>query len=116
MRKDKGQVLVGVIVFLLVLAVIVPAMVLYVQNEARWSVKQQQNTNAFQLAEAAIDIGYQKVTESTSTWASIQGVMGGAPPPEADGSGWTPGRAGPADRPKVRSVTGRAWDTPRGRR
>ena len=73
MRTQRGQILVGVIVLLLVLAILVPAMVVYVQNEARWSTKQQQNTNAFQLAEAAVDRGYQKVTESTSTWASIQG-------------------------------------------
>ncbi len=72
MRRDRGQILVGVIVLLLILSVLVPTMVLYVQNEARWSAKQQQNTNAFQLAEAAADRGYQKVTESTATWTSIQ--------------------------------------------
>ncbi len=72
MKNEKGQVLAGVIALLLVLAIIVPVMVKYVQNEAKWSVKQTQNSNAFQLAEAAVDRGYQKVTESSATWNSIQ--------------------------------------------
>lgn len=72
MKNSKGQFLVGAILLLVVLAVLVPVMVLYVQNESRWSTKQGQNANAFQLAEAALDRGYQKVTESTNTWAGIQ--------------------------------------------
>ncbi|OIO00257.1 MAG: hypothetical protein COX65_08010 [Elusimicrobia bacterium CG_4_10_14_0_2_um_filter_56_8] len=72
MKNKKGQVLVGVIVLLVILAIIIPTMVKYVQNEARWSVKQGQNTNAFQLAESAVDRGYQKIAESTSTWEDIQ--------------------------------------------
>ncbi|MBI4351116.1 MAG: hypothetical protein HY550_06735 [Elusimicrobia bacterium] len=72
MKNRKGQFLVGVLVLLVILAIVVPTMVKYVQNEARWSVKQGQNTNAFQLAESAVDRGYQKIAESTSTWESIQ--------------------------------------------
>ncbi len=72
MGKNGGQVLVGAILLLMIVLIIVPVMVMYVQNEARWSVKQGQNTNAFQLAEAAIDRGYQKVTESTATWKNKQ--------------------------------------------
>lgn len=72
MNQDRGQVLIGVIVLLIIIAVMVPSMVRYVQDEAKWSVKQAQNTNAFQLAEAAVDRGYQKITESTNTWISIQ--------------------------------------------
>ncbi len=72
MRKKKGQLLVVTLLLLLILATIIPVMVLYVQSEARWSVKQGQNTNAFQLAEAAVDRGYQKITESTTTWGSVQ--------------------------------------------
>jgi hypothetical protein len=56
----------------MVLALIVPAMVDYLQSEAKWSVKQGQNSNAFQLAEAAVGRGYQKVTESTTTWKAVQ--------------------------------------------
>jgi hypothetical protein len=72
MSKRRGQMLVGVLLLLMILAIIVPAMVTYLQNEAKWSVKQGQNSNAFQLAEAAVDRGYQKLTESTDTWKSLQ--------------------------------------------
>ena len=72
MRQRRGQLLVGVLILMLVLAIIVPTMVTYLQNEAKWSVKQGQNSNAFQLAEAAIDRGYQKLTESTGTWKNLQ--------------------------------------------
>jgi type II secretory pathway pseudopilin PulG len=72
MSRNRGQILVVVIILMMVLAIIVPAMVLYIQNEAKWSVKQGQNSNAFQLAEAAIDRGYQKITESTGVWKSLQ--------------------------------------------
>lgn len=72
MRNRKGQFLVGVLVLLAVLAIIVPVMVQYIRNEAMWSEKQSENTNAFQLAEAAVDRGYQKVCESTTTWNNIK--------------------------------------------
>lgn len=72
MKNRKGQVLIGVMALLVVLLLVIPSMVKYVRNEANWSVKQGQNTNAFQLAEAAVDRGYQKIAESTSTWNSIQ--------------------------------------------
>ncbi|HAH32464.1 MAG TPA: hypothetical protein DCL44_09160 [Elusimicrobia bacterium] len=72
MKKKKGQILVGVIVLLVVLAILVPVMVNYVQNEAKWSVKESQNTNAFQLAESSVDRAYQKIVESTATWAALQ--------------------------------------------
>jgi Tfp pilus assembly protein PilX len=71
MKTNKGQILVGVLVLLVVLAILVPTMVKYVQNEARWSEKQRQNTNAFQLAEGAVDRGYKKIAESTSTWTEL---------------------------------------------
>lgn len=72
MKNKKGQVLIGVLALLVMLAIIIPTMVKYVQHETKWSVKQEQNTNAFQLAEAAVDRGYQKIAESTSTWKAIQ--------------------------------------------
>lgn len=68
----RGQVLIGVILMMVILALIVPAMVLWTQNEARWNVKGKQNMNAFQLAEAAIDRGFRKVSESTTTWFNGQ--------------------------------------------
>jgi Tfp pilus assembly protein PilX len=72
MKKSKGQLLVGAMILLAVLAIIIPVMVMYVQNEAKWSVKQGQSTNAFQLAEGALDRGFQKVIESTQSWKNIQ--------------------------------------------
>ncbi|MDD5627488.1 MAG: hypothetical protein PHU21_00370 [Elusimicrobia bacterium] len=72
MAKRRGQLLVGVLLLLMLLALIVPAMVSYIQSESRWTVKQGQSANAFQLAEAAVDRGYQKVTESTGVWKSLQ--------------------------------------------
>lgn len=72
MKKNKGQLLVGAMILIAVLAIIIPVMVMYVQNEAKWSVKQGQSTNAFQLAEGALDRGFQKVIESTQSWKNIQ--------------------------------------------
>lgn len=72
MRNEKGVLLVGVIVLMLVVAIIVPAMVLYVQNETRWSMKAARNMTAFQLAEAGIDKGMRKISESTTTWVNGQ--------------------------------------------
>lgn len=71
MKNKKGQILIGVLALLVVLAIIVPAMVIYVRNETNWSVKGQQNSNAFQLAESAVDRGYQKIVESTTTWTAL---------------------------------------------
>ncbi|MBI5211591.1 MAG: pilus assembly PilX N-terminal domain-containing protein [Elusimicrobia bacterium] len=65
-----GQILVGVIVIMLILAVLVPTMVMYVQNESKWSMKQTRNMTAFQIAEAGVDRGFRKISESTTTWAS----------------------------------------------
>ncbi|OGR81860.1 MAG: hypothetical protein A3J74_09295 [Elusimicrobia bacterium RIFCSPHIGHO2_02_FULL_57_9] len=64
--------LAGVVMIMLILMIFIPTMVLYVQNESRWSVKYHQNTTAFQLAEAGIDRGYRKISESTTTWANGQ--------------------------------------------
>ncbi|HBA59747.1 MAG TPA: hypothetical protein DCZ92_02770 [Elusimicrobia bacterium] len=72
MKNRNGQIMVGVIALLVVLAILIPAMVKYVQNESKWSMKETQNTNAFQLAEAAVDRAYQKIVESTSTWTALK--------------------------------------------
>jgi hypothetical protein len=63
---------VGVILLMVMMAVMVSVMVMYTQNEAKWSVKQTENMAAFQLAEGGIDRGYRKVSESTKTWANGQ--------------------------------------------
>lgn len=72
LKNESGVLLVGVIVMMIVLAIIIPAMVSYVQNESRWTIKESRNVLAFQLAEAAIDRAFRKVSESTMTWKGIQ--------------------------------------------
>lgn len=68
---SSGQVLVGVLLVLLVLATLVPVMVLYTQREAVWTEKQHQSNTAFHLAEAGIEKAYRKLTLSTSTWYGL---------------------------------------------
>jgi len=43
------------------------------QNESRWTLKEQRTTRAYQLAESAIEHGYQNLLLSTSTWYDVQG-------------------------------------------
>ena len=70
MRTSRaGQVLVGVVLLMLVLLIIVPAVVQWVQQEARMSVKDRKTATAFNLAEAAVDRGYWKAKSSTGTIA-----------------------------------------------
>lgn len=69
MNSKRGQVLLGAMVLLLALAVFVPILVQFVQTESRHMVKGEKNTQAFQLAEAAIERGYQNLILSTTTWA-----------------------------------------------
>ena len=52
-----AQIVIGAIVLLVVLAILVPAIIVYVQNESKWTLKEQRNTRAFQLAEAAVEGG-----------------------------------------------------------
>ncbi len=68
----SGQILPGAIAILVILAVMVPAMVLWTQREAVYSMKQSQNTSAFHLAEAGVEKGYLYVSLSTITWNAIQ--------------------------------------------
>lgn len=71
MKQRKGQLLVVALLLLVLLAILTPVMVSYVRNESNWSVKQGQSSNALQLAEAALDRGFQKVIESTGTWQAL---------------------------------------------
>ena len=72
MKNRKGQILLGVIALLVVMAILIPAMVKYIQNESKWSEKERENINAFQLAESSVDRAYQKLVESTTTWAALK--------------------------------------------
>ena len=54
-RSRRGQVLAGVVLIVMVLLIIVPAMVMWVREESRSSVKDRKSTVAFNLAEAGTD-------------------------------------------------------------
>ena len=71
MKNRKGFLLIGVLLTFLLLLIIVPVMVKWVQNDTKISVKDQKAGIAFDLAEAAVDRGYWKVKSSTSTFAGI---------------------------------------------
>ncbi len=67
-----GQILPGAIALLVILAVMVPAIVYWVQRENVFASKQSHNTTAFHLAEAGVEKAYLFVSLSTITWNSIQ--------------------------------------------
>lgn len=67
MKKKKGFILPAVILVFVLLMIIVPVMVKWVQNDTKLSVKDQKTSIAFNLAEAALDRGYWKVKSSTAT-------------------------------------------------
>ncbi len=68
----RGQILPGAVAALLILAIMVPAIVLWVQRESVFSSKQSLNTTAFHLAEAGVEKAYLYVSLSTITWNAIQ--------------------------------------------
>ncbi len=70
--RERGQVLAGVIMLMLVILIMVPALVQWVQIDAKASVKNQKTTTAFNLAEAAVERGMWKLKSSTSTFAQVQ--------------------------------------------
>ena len=69
--RESGQLIVGVMLLLVVMATLVPLMVLYTQREAKWSIKQDQTTTAFHLAEAGIEKGFRALARSTGTWFDL---------------------------------------------
>lgn len=71
-RPARGQVLPGVIMIVMVLLIIIPAMVAWVQQDVKIAVKDKQTTTAFNLAEAGIDRAYWKLKSSTTTWANAR--------------------------------------------
>ncbi len=68
-RKNAGGfALVGVLVLSVCLLILTGALVQWIRQESRASVKQQRSTLAFHLAEAAIDRGRWKLQESNTIW------------------------------------------------
>lgn len=70
--NKKGQMLPGAVAILTVLAIMIPAIVLWVQRESVFASKQSRNTTAFHLAEAGVEKAYLYVSLSTVTWNQIQ--------------------------------------------
>jgi hypothetical protein len=68
----RGQILPGAVAMLLILAIMVPAMVMWVQRETIFASKQSMNTVAFHLAEAGAEKAYLYITLSTITWSNLQ--------------------------------------------
>ncbi len=75
----KGQVLAGVILLLMILLILVPAMVQWIQVETKATVRSQRTTRALNLAEAAVERGYWRVKSSTAAYnqASAGSVIAG---------------------------------------
>lgn len=71
MNNKKGNVLVIVVVLLAVLLILVPGMIQFVTSDARMSVKAGGNTRAFQMAETALERGFQTLIQSTTTLAQV---------------------------------------------
>ena len=68
----RGQILPGAVAMLVILAVMVPAIVLWIQRETVFASKQSMNTVAFHLAEAGAEKAYLYVSLSTITWNNLQ--------------------------------------------
>ncbi len=68
----RGQILPGAVAMLVILAIMVPAIVLWIQRETVFASKQAMNTVAFHLAEAGAEKAYLYVSLSTITWNAIQ--------------------------------------------
>lgn len=67
---QRGQILVGVTILVLVLLILVPLLVQWSSQESKWAVKDQQTTTAFNIAEGAVDRGMWKLKSATGTWQS----------------------------------------------
>lgn len=67
--SSRGQILVAVVLAMVALLIMVPALVQWVRQEAKLSVKDRKSTTAFNLAQAAVDRGFWKAKSSTGTIA-----------------------------------------------
>lgn len=70
MNRNSGQVLMGVLAILIFLMIAIPQLVGWIQNESRWTVKEQKTTMAFNLAESGIERGVWKLKSTTATWVT----------------------------------------------
>ncbi|MCX5777468.1 MAG: hypothetical protein NTX32_07610 [Candidatus Firestonebacteria bacterium] len=70
-KTNKGNILVTVLLIIAAFGLMIPAIVMFVKNEANWSVKERKQTEAFHLAESANDRGDWKLSETPANWATI---------------------------------------------
>lgn len=71
MRNEKGQVIIIILGAMILFLIFIPALVYYVQQEAKWTEKQRMTSAAFHLAEAGIDRGYWKLKEKSEYWDQL---------------------------------------------
>lgn len=77
-RGRGGQTLVAAVLMATAALVIVPLLVFSVQNEARWTVKQDRSTLAYHLAEAGQDRAVAFLAASDESWSQ---ALAGTPAP-----------------------------------
>lgn len=74
-RGDSGQALIISVLLMLLALIFIPNLILLVQREARWSVKQSRSDKAYHLAEAGQDRGLWFLSFSTANWtAALEGI------------------------------------------
>lgn len=74
--NNKGQVLAGVMVIMTILLILTPHIISRIQNESRWTVKEQKSSTALNLSNGAAERGMWKLKSSTSTWAqAVNGTV-----------------------------------------
>ena len=78
-HSERGQLIVGVMLLLTLMAIMVPVMVMYTMRESKWTAKQDHSTTAFHLAEAGVEKAYRELSLSTATWYAL--VENGTPVP-----------------------------------
>ncbi len=69
--NEKGQVIIIILGIMIVFMIFIPALVYYLQQDMKWTVRQKRTTTAFHLAEAGIDRGYWKLLENSDYWTNL---------------------------------------------
>jgi len=66
--SQAGQLIIALLIITMIIGIVVPALIMLVQNEAKQTTKEIKQTRAFHLAEAAADRGMYKLNESQDIW------------------------------------------------
>ncbi|MBI5881652.1 MAG: hypothetical protein HZB91_00875 [Elusimicrobia bacterium] len=72
-KSQRGQTLVAALMLVTIALITVPLLVMHVQNEAKWTVKQARSSAAYHLAEAGQDRAVFLLVQSTANWADAIG-------------------------------------------